>query len=122
MASPIFSPKPAVVIVGAGAFGLSTAYHLLERGYTDVTVLDRAEHLPAVDAASTDINKGVLFFPVPLYDIWIAYLQYQVVRSCYGDPIYTRLARQAIEEWRDDMWQNCYHEFVSHFLLAGSGR
>ncbi|KAG1818332.1 FAD dependent oxidoreductase [Suillus variegatus] len=90
MASPIFSPKPAVVIVGAGAFGLSTAYHLLERGYTDVTVLDRAGHLPAVDAASTDINK--------------------VVRSCYGDPIYTRLARQAIEEWRDDMWQNCYHE------------
>lgn len=84
------SPKPAVVIVGAGAFGLSTAYHLLERGYTSVTVLDRAEHLPAVDAASTDMNK--------------------VVRSSYGDPEYTRLARQAIEGWRNDMWQNCYHE------------
>ncbi|KAG1746494.1 FAD dependent oxidoreductase [Suillus lakei] len=81
---------PAVVIIGAGAFGLSTAYHLLERGYTGVTVLDRAEHLPAFDAASTDMNK--------------------VVRSCYGDPEYTRLARQAIEEWRNDMWQNCYHE------------
>jgi len=51
--------NPAVVIVGAGVFGLSTAYHLLERGYANVTVLDRAEHLPAVDAASTDINKGV---------------------------------------------------------------
>ncbi|KAG1854156.1 FAD dependent oxidoreductase [Suillus subalutaceus] len=79
-----------LVIIGAGAFGLSTAYHLLERGYTDVTVLDRAEHLPAIDAASTDMNK--------------------VVRSCYGDPEYTRLARQAIEEWRNDMWLNCYHE------------
>ncbi|KAG2153294.1 FAD dependent oxidoreductase [Suillus clintonianus] len=90
MSSSISSPKPVVVIIGAGAFGLSTAYHLLERGYTGVTVLDRAEHLPAVDAASTDMNK--------------------VVRSCYGDPEYTRLARQAIEEWRKDMWQNCYHE------------
>lgn len=84
------SSSAAVVIIGAGVFGLSTAYHLLERGYTGVTVLDRAEHLPAVDAASTDMNK--------------------VVRSCYGDSEYTRLARQAIEEWRDDMWQNCYHE------------
>jgi sarcosine oxidase/L-pipecolate oxidase len=90
LASSTPSPKPAVVIVGAGAFGLSTAYHLLKSGYTSVTVLDRAEHLPAVDAASTDMNK--------------------VVRSCYGDPEYTRLARQAIEEWRNDMWQNCYHE------------
>ncbi|KAG2159136.1 FAD dependent oxidoreductase [Suillus bovinus] len=101
MASSTSSPKkPAVVIVGAGAFGLSTAYHLLERGYTGVTVLDRAEHLPAVDAASTDINK--------------------VVRSCYGDPEYTRLARQAIEEWRNDMWQNCYHESVCGVLNLGN--
>jgi glycine/D-amino acid oxidase-like deaminating enzyme len=47
-----------VVIVGAGTFGLSTAFHLLGRGYTNVTVLDRARKLPAVDAAGTDINKG----------------------------------------------------------------
>jgi sarcosine oxidase/L-pipecolate oxidase len=68
MASSTSSPKPAVIIVGAGVFGLSTAYHLLERGYTGITVLDRAEHLPAVDAASTDMNKGVfILFPAPLY-------------------------------------------------------
>ena len=48
----------AVIIVGAGCFGISTAYHLLQRGYTDVTILDRSEQLPAPDAASTDINKG----------------------------------------------------------------
>jgi ribulose 1,5-bisphosphate synthetase/thiazole synthase len=48
----------AVIIVGAGCFGISTAYHLLQRGYTDVTVLDRSVKLPAPDAASTDINKG----------------------------------------------------------------
>jgi sarcosine oxidase/L-pipecolate oxidase len=48
----------AVIIVGAGCFGISTAYHLLQRGYTDVTILDRSEKLPAPDAASTDINKS----------------------------------------------------------------
>ena len=47
-----------VVIVGAGCFGLSTAYHLLKRGYKDVTVLDRSSVLPALDAASTDISKS----------------------------------------------------------------
>jgi len=48
----------SVIVVGAGCFGISTAYHLLQRGYTDVTILDRSEKLPAPDAASTDINKG----------------------------------------------------------------
>jgi len=59
------SPSPTslttasrIIVIGAGTFGLSTAFHLLGRGYTDVTVLDRARGLPAVDAAGTDINKG----------------------------------------------------------------
>jgi glycine/D-amino acid oxidase-like deaminating enzyme len=65
MSSATPSSKPVVVIVGAGVFGLSTAYHLLERGYTEVTVLDRAENLPAIDAASTDMNKGVSFSHCP---------------------------------------------------------
>lgn len=47
-----------IVIIGAGCFGLSTAYHLLKRGYSDVTVLDRAKTLPANDAASSDLNKS----------------------------------------------------------------
>lgn len=51
-------PESPIVIVGAGCFGLSTAYHLLKRGFTNVTVLDRAEVLPAKDAASTDLNKS----------------------------------------------------------------
>ena len=54
----VISRDERVVIVGAGCFGLSTAYHLLQRGFTDVTVLDRSERLPAPDAASTDLNKG----------------------------------------------------------------
>jgi len=47
-----------VVIVGAGCFGLSTAYHLLIRGYTNVIILDRSTVLPAPDASSNDINRS----------------------------------------------------------------
>lgn len=46
-----------VVIIGAGCFGISTAVHLLRRGYKNVTILDKSAILPAPDAASTDINK-----------------------------------------------------------------
>ena len=57
--------KAQVVIVGAGVFGLSTAYHLLQRGYK-VTVLDRAKELPAKDGAGYDLNKGAsLCSPLP---------------------------------------------------------
>lgn len=80
-----------VVIVGSGAFGLSTAYHLLQRGWTRVAVYDRAQTLPAPDAASADINK--------------------VVRSSYTDPTYTRLTREAIQAWKNtDVWGDSYHE------------
>lgn len=51
-------PDSPIIIVGAGCFGLSTAYHLLKRGFTNLTVLDRAKVLPAKDAASTDLNKS----------------------------------------------------------------
>lgn len=53
-----FSQDSEIVVVGAGCFGLSTAYHLLQRGYTKITILDRSAVLPAPEAASTDINKG----------------------------------------------------------------
>jgi NADPH-dependent 2,4-dienoyl-CoA reductase/sulfur reductase-like enzyme len=60
------STNERVLIVGAGCFGLSTAYHLLRRGFADVTVLDRSEKLPAPDAASNDMNRSEqarVYFP-----------------------------------------------------------
>ena len=48
-----------ILIVGAGCFGLSTAYEFLKRGYKHATVVDKSEVLPAPDAASTDLNKGL---------------------------------------------------------------
>ncbi len=50
-----------ILIVGAGVFGISTASHLLSRGYKNVTVIDRSTVLPAPDAASTDKNKSAHF-------------------------------------------------------------
>jgi len=99
------APPPAtnakIVIVGAGCFGLSTAYHLLKRGYTAVTVLDRAENLPAPDAASTDLNK--------------------VVRSSYSDAFYTHLAREAIAEWKDTAeWGEAYYHESGVIVLGQS--
>ncbi|KAK7691747.1 hypothetical protein QCA50_005147 [Cerrena zonata] len=89
-----------VVIVGAGCFGLSTAFHLLRRGFTSVTILDRSPILPAPDAASTDINK--------------------IVRSSYADKFYTKLALDAIAEWKNtDEWKDTYRE--SGVVVIGSG-
>ncbi|KAF8608241.1 FAD dependent oxidoreductase [Ceratobasidium sp. AG-I] len=84
------SAHPSVLIVGAGCFGLSTAYDLLERGYKDITIIDRATELPAPDAASTDLNK--------------------VVRSAYRKKAYTRLARESIAQWKTGDWDGAYHE------------
>lgn len=45
---PIMSAKPhvpskadSILVIGAGIFGLSTAIHLAERGYANVTLLDK---------------------------------------------------------------------------------
>jgi sarcosine oxidase/L-pipecolate oxidase len=53
----------SVLVVGAGCFGLSTAYHLLKTGVTKVTIVERSSAIPAPDAASNDINKSQLVFP-----------------------------------------------------------
>lgn len=53
-----------IIIVGAGAFGLSTALHLARRGYTDVTVFDKQpydeslySYFNGCDAASAGNKK-----------------------------------------------------------------
>ncbi|CAK5281835.1 unnamed protein product [Mycena citricolor] len=87
------------VIIGSGVFGLSTAYHLLQRGWSDITVIDRSETLPAPDGASNDINR--------------------IVRTSYSDPFYCELAKDAIAAWKDtELWSDTYHE--SGVLVVGS--
>lgn len=84
-----------VVIVGAGVFGLSTALELRNRGYKDITVLDRLAP-PVPDGSSNDISR--------------------IVRNDYSDPFYAAMAREAIQEWRSGPFQSCYHN--SGFVLG----
>ncbi|CAG9956067.1 unnamed protein product [Clonostachys rosea f. rosea IK726] len=70
----------SILIVGGGAFGTSTGYHLALRGYQNVTVVDRFEP-PSRDAAATDLNK--------------------VIRADYPNPLYTNLGLEAMQVWKD---------------------
>ncbi|TPX09912.1 uncharacterized protein E0L32_008934 [Thyridium curvatum] len=86
MATP--TKNDAIIIVGAGAFGLSTALALAERGYVNVTVFDKQlydetqySYFKGSDAASADINK--------------------IVRAAYGgQTIYQELSFEGIEGWK----------------------
>lgn len=81
-----------ILIAGAGAFGLSAALELAERGYR-VTVVDPTGPASHSQAASRDISK--------------------VVRSEYwSDPTYTELAEAAIDRWHawNERFGPLYHE------------
>lgn len=72
---------PDTLILGAGIFGLSTAYHLaLSSPSTRITLLDRGPP-PSSPAASTDINK--------------------IVRADYSNPLYMDLGLEAIRAWKN---------------------
>lgn len=61
-----------IAILGSGAWGLSTALHLTNAGYTNITVFDKAGEIPSQYSAGHDLNK--------------------IVRPEYEDPFYTELA------------------------------
>lgn len=97
----VVSRNETVHIVGGGCFDLSTAYHLLQKSFTDVTVLDRLEKLPAPDAASTDMNKSEQtynFLCAPKNDSKsFGPATFKVVRTSYSDIFYSQLARDATQ-------------------------
>ncbi|KAL2830435.1 FAD dependent oxidoreductase [Aspergillus pseudoustus] len=83
----------AILIIGAGVFGLSTALELTKRGYRNITVLDR--HVPpVVDGSSVDISR--------------------IIRADYADPIYAQMALEAQEGW-STTYSDFYHK--SGFVL-----
>ncbi|KAL4866620.1 hypothetical protein BDV12DRAFT_210353 [Aspergillus spectabilis] len=82
-----------ILIIGAGVFGLSTALELSQRGYTNITVLDR--HVPPViDGSSVDISR--------------------IIRADYADPIYSQMALEAYKGWTSTYAPH-YHE--SGFIM-----
>lgn len=75
-----------------GTFGISTAYHLAKRGYTNITCIDR-HPVPSLDSAAYDLNK--------------------IIRTEYDEPLYTELALEALDAWRQPEWDGIFHETVS---------
>ncbi|KAJ8131994.1 hypothetical protein O1611_g1635 [Lasiodiplodia mahajangana] len=87
------SGTDSYVIVGAGIFGVSTAYYLIKKyPNASVTLVDRdAYDAESRVAASWDWNK--------------------VVRADYDDIIYCRLALEAQDIFKSDpLWQPYFHE------------
>lgn len=65
MARPPVTKHDPIIIVGAGIFGLSTAIHLSQRGYDNVTVFDKQpyhlslySYFNGCDAASAGARPG----------------------------------------------------------------
>ena len=87
------SETSSYIIVGAGVFGVSTAYHLIKK-YPDssVTLIDRdAYDAESRVAASWDWNK--------------------VVRADYDDIVYCQLALEAQDIFKSDpLWKPYFHE------------
>jgi sarcosine oxidase/L-pipecolate oxidase len=75
---------------------------MYKRGGYSVTILDKAQILPAPDAASTDINK--------------------IIRSGdYADPTIAALNVDAVNEWRKPEWEGTYHEYVHCPISRATG-
>ncbi len=87
-----------ILILGAGTFGLSTAYHLAKAGYTNVTVLEKSPTFPPELSAGNDLNK--------------------ILRAEYEDPFYADLALEALEAWKSPLFAPTYHE--TGYLLCTS--
>ncbi|QQK40253.1 Sarcosine oxidase [Penicillium digitatum] len=87
------SSSPSYLIIGAGVFGVSTAYTLIQK-YPNafVTLVDRdAYDAESRVAASWDWNK--------------------VIRADYDDKVYCRLALEAQEIFKSDpLWQPHFHQ------------
>jgi sarcosine oxidase/L-pipecolate oxidase len=78
------SDEPTVLIVGAGTFGTSTAYHLSHqyKNPSRITIIDRWEPMAPLStkqAAAVDTNR--------------------IIRTDYESPMYCNLANEAIHPW-----------------------
>lgn len=65
------SKSDPIIIVGGGAFGLSSALHLVQKGYTNISVFEKDDSIPPRFSAANDLNK--------------------IVRAEYEDDFYTEL-------------------------------
>jgi sarcosine oxidase/L-pipecolate oxidase len=62
----------SILILGGGCFGLATALELAQKGYRNITILEKDVDVPSRFSAAYDLNK--------------------VIRAEYADDFYTQLA------------------------------
>jgi sarcosine oxidase / L-pipecolate oxidase len=88
-------PRKRIIIVGAGAFGLSTALYLQRyyKQHVDVLLLD-SEPFPSVDSASGNDTS-------------------RAIRPDYTDSFYADLAKDAVHAWSTDQ------VFSTHYKKSG---
>ena len=99
----MISPDNTFVIVGAGVFGVSTAYHLIKKyPKASVTLVDRdAFNAERRVAASWDWNK--------------------VVRADYDDLVYCRLGLEAQDIFKTDpLWKPYFHQTGIFWMCRSS--
>ncbi|KAF5005376.1 hypothetical protein FDECE_8188 [Fusarium decemcellulare] len=84
------SKSSNIAIVGGGAFGLSTALHLTEAGYTNISIYERDDQIPPRYSAANDLNK--------------------IVRAEYEEPFWTELTLQAISAWKTPFYAPFFHQ------------
>lgn len=87
-----------ILIIGAGTFGVSTAWHL-SQNHSDpskVTIIDRQASPPSLSAAA-DINR--------------------IITADYTLPLYSALAKEALEFWTEDPDLEWYFHKVGRLVL-----
>lgn len=89
------SKTDPILIVGAGTFGLSTALHLSNAGYSNITVLDKGSEIPSEYSAANDVNK--------------------ILRAEYEDDFYTALT---VVGWTRRTCVRQQHANICRFLFA----
>ncbi|KAL1642414.1 hypothetical protein SLS58_005488 [Diplodia intermedia] len=96
---PAVRKDEPIIVIGAGAFGLSTVLHLSRAGYTNISVYEQDTQVPPRQSAANDINK--------------------IVRAEYEDPFYTELSIKAIDAWKHPLFAPHFH--ATGFLHCISG-
>ncbi|OBS24366.1 hypothetical protein FPOA_04911 [Fusarium poae] len=94
------SKTEPILIVGGGAFGLSTVVHLLKAGYRDITVLEKDVEIPSRWSAANDLNK--------------------IVRAEYEDPLYQDLTVRAIKVWQTPLFAPHFHQVGFIHCVSGN--
>ena len=97
------SQKKRVVVVGAGAFGLSTALYLqrYHKQDVDVLLLD-SQSFPSIDSAS-------------------GYDTSRAIRPDYADPFYANLGKDAVQAWRTDPVFSGHYKHSGRISAAAPG-